>query len=298
MATGEQETDSEPEFSMRRISSATIAVIWILTGVLTGLPSGGARAVEVENLLAVCSNPNTPARDALDACRKVAEHGRLDARRRALVWLNAGIAAQSLGLYDEAAEAHGAAIDADPRLAAAYANRALAYDKLGDLNAALADHAAAISLQPNNSGAYLGRGILMLNRNAPERALPDFSKAIELDPESIPARYNRGLAFLQLGQGELAEIDFSAVIGRNPRDAGAYLNRGRARAASGKPGARNDFDRAIALKPEWAPAWLMRGRYLDRQGAVDQANADFLRAYQLGHSDPWLIERIRQMSGQ
>ncbi len=279
---------------MRRFLPAAI----VAAGMLSGLPMGAAAAGEVENLLALCSDPETPPRDALNACRWVAEHGRLDARRRALVWLNAGIAAHTQGLYAEAVEAHGAAIEADPRLSAAFENRALAYAKLNRLNEALADLAAAISLQPTEPGAYLGRGILMLNHGAPERALPDFAMAIELDPGLTTARYNRGLAFLQLGQNELAEVDFSAVIGRNPRDAGAYLNRGRARAAQGKAGARNDFDRAVALKPEWAPAWYMRGRFLDSAGAVDEANADFLRAYQLGHSDPWLIERMRRMSGQ
>ncbi|GEM_PF-1634699 len=279
---------------MRRFLPAAI----VAAGMLSGLPSGGAVASEVENLLALCSNPETPARDALSACRRVAERGRLDARRRALVWLNAGIAAHTLGLYAEAVEAHGAAIEADPRLSTAFENRALAYAKLNRLNQALADYAAAISLRPTDPGAYLGRGILMLNHGAPERALPDFGKAIEMDPSLTTARYNRGLAFLQLGRNELAEVDFSTVIGRNPRDAGAYLNRGRARAAQGKAGVRNDFDRAIALKPEWAAAWYMRGRFFDREGAIDEANADFLRAYQLGHSDPWLIERMRRMSGQ
>jgi tetratricopeptide (TPR) repeat protein len=279
---------------MRLVLPAAI----VAAGMLPGLLMGGAAASEVEILLEVCSNPEASAQDALNACRKVAEHGRLDARRRALVWLNAGIAAHALERYDEAAEAHGAAIEADPRLSEAFENRALAYAKLNRLDEALADYAAAISLRPNRPGAYLGRGTLMLNHGVPERALPDFAMAIELDPGLTTARYNRGLAFLQLGQHELAEADFSAVIGRNPRDAGAYLNRGRARAAQGKAGVRNDFDRAIALNPEWAAAWYLRGRLFDREGAVDEANASFLRAYQLGHSDPWLIERMRQMSGQ
>jgi hypothetical protein len=83
---------------MRRlISTAILAAL-----MQSGLPAGGAAAGEVENLLAVCSNPETPVRDALNACRRVAEQGRLDARRRALAWLNAGIAAQSLALYAEA----------------------------------------------------------------------------------------------------------------------------------------------------------------------------------------------------
>jgi len=270
----------------------------VAAGMLSGVPLGAAAASDVETLLALCSNPDTSARDALNACRRAVKNGRLDARRRALVWLNAGIAAHSLGRYVEAVEAHGDAIRADPRLSAAFENRALAYEKLNRIDEALADYAAAISLRPAEPGAYLGRGILMLNHGAPERALPDFAKAISLDPSLTTARYNRGLAFLQLGQHQLAEVDFTAVIGRNPRDAGAYLNRGRARAAQGKAGVRNDFDRAIALRPEWAAAWYMRGRLFDRVGAVDEANADFMRAYQLGHSDPWLIERMRQMSGQ
>ena len=159
---------------MRRLATTAIVIAWAWTGNPVGLPSAGAQNTDVENLLAVCSNPNTSAREALSACRSVAEHGRLDARRRALVWLNAGIAAYSLDLYAEAVEANGAAIEADPRLATAYANRALAYDKLGKLNEALADHAAAISLKPADPGGYLGRGILMLNRNAPgsRMALP------------------------------------------------------------------------------------------------------------------------------
>ncbi len=279
---------------MRRFLAAAL----VAASMLSGPPAGGATANDVENLLALCSNPETPARDALSACRKVAEHGRLDARRRALVWLNAGIAAHTLGRYAEAVEAHGAAVAADPRLSAAFENRALAYEKLNQINEALADYAAAISLRPKEPAAYLRRGILMLNHGAPDRALPDFGQAIELDLTLTTARYNRGLAFLQLGQDELAEADFTTVIGQNPRDAGAYLNRGRARAAQGRDGVRSDFDRAIALKPEWAAAWYVRGRYLDGRGAVDTANADFLRAYRLGHSDPWLIERMRTMSGQ
>ncbi len=101
-----------------------------------------------------------------------------------------------------------------------------------------------------------------------------------------------------MGQYQLAEADFSDVIGRNPRDAGAYLNRGRARAALGKKKAFNDLDRAVALQPEWGQAWFIRGRYREEQGDVEGANTDYLRAYQLGHSDPWLIQRVRELSGQ
>ena len=276
----------------------TLPAALILACAATAVPVAPAMGSETANLLAICSNPNTPAHDALMACRKVAEKGKLDRKRQALVWMNAGIAAYSLGLYGDAVHAHSQAIISDPRLYAAYENRARAYEKQNNVNEALSDYAAAISLTPQRPEAYLGRGILMLNRGAPERALPDFGRAIELDPKSLPARFNRGLAFLQLGQHQLAEADFSDVIGRSPQDAGAYLQRGRARAALGNGKAINDLDRAIALQPEWGMAWFVRGRYREAQGDVEGANDDYLRAYRLGHSDPWLIQRVRTLSGQ
>jgi len=278
---------------MRAMRHAPIALVALVAALTVSAPEAG----EVENLLAVCSDPSTPPADAYNACWRAAEKGRLDARRRALAWMNAGIAAYTLERYDAAVEAHGAAIEADPRLAAAFVNRARAYEKLDLPNEALADFASAISLEPSDPQAYLGRGALMLARGAPERALPDFGRAIALDPDLASARYNRGLAYLRLGDAAAAEADFSAVIGGDPREAGAFLNRARARALLGKPAARNDFDRAIALSPEWAVAWYLRGRYLDETGDAERANADFQRAYELGHSDPWLIERMRAISG-
>ena len=111
----------------------TIFVITIGVAISAGIAAPDVRANEIENLLALCSAPGTPAGDALKACRRVAEDGRLDGRRRALVWMNAGIAAAALGRHQEAVEAHGAAIIADPRLATAYVNRARAYEKLDRL---------------------------------------------------------------------------------------------------------------------------------------------------------------------
>ena len=258
---------------------------------------GGAQAQDVDNLLSRCSDPKTAPQQAWQACRTVAKEGRLDARRRALAWLNAGIAAYALGRYELAVGAHSEAIDADPGLAAAFENRALAQEKRGRLEEALADYASAISLDPKNADAYLGRGNLMLGQGKAERALADFTRAAELAPDLAPAHYNRGVALMRLGRHAEAEAAFSRVIGLNPRDAGAWLGRGRARATQDKAGALNDFNRAVTLAPEWGLPRYVRGRYLDARGQTEAANADLLRAYRLGYSDPWLIERVRRLSG-
>ena len=277
---------------MRRSFSA----VMLAAGLVLAAPAG-AMASAVENLLEVCSNPETPPQDALNACRRAAKEGDLESRPRALAWLNAGIAAYRLGRYAEAVAAQSEAIAADPALAEAFENRALAYEKLNRVDEALSDYAAAISLAPGNTGAHLGRGNLRLNRGEAEAALEDFDRALKLEPQLAAAHYNRGLALMRLGRFEEAERAFSRVIGQDPKDAEAWLSRGRARAAQEKPSALNDFDRAVTLRPEWALARYVRGRYLDDRGETEAANADLMRAWRLGYSDEWLIERVNRISG-
>ena len=65
----------------------------------------------------------------------------------------------------------------------------------------------------------------------------------------------------------------------------------------GLPAATEDFDQAIALQSDWAPAFFARGQYRDQLGDREGANADFIRAHELGYPDPWLIRRIREISG-
>ncbi len=272
----------------------------LLGGVLAAaaaLAPHGAAADAVENQLRVCSDSKTSPQEALRICRMVAKEGRLDDKRRAKAWLNAGIAAYALGQYELAVSAHGNAIEADPGLAAAFENRALAREKRGNDQAALEDYASAISLDSSNAGAYLGRGNLMLADGRAERALADFTRAAELQPKLAPAHYNRGLALMRLGRHGEAEAAFSRLIGMDPKDAGGWLGRGRARAAQDKEGALGDFTRAVTLEPEWAVARYLRGRYLDSRGDTEAANTDLMRAYRLGYSDPWLVERVRRMSG-
>jgi tetratricopeptide (TPR) repeat protein len=144
----EQDWNANRRFRMRHPLNACLIACWV-----AALSPAAVLADDVANLLEVCSNTKTPPLEAYNACARVAGEGRLDAKRRALVWMNAGIAAHTLGRFDAAVDALGQAIDADPRLGAAYVNRALAQEKRNNLNQALADFATAISLEPTNPEA-------------------------------------------------------------------------------------------------------------------------------------------------
>lgn len=270
----------------------SLAVL-VLIGAL--VPSG-ARA-DLERFVEICGGAKSTAREIVNFCQKAIETGRLNREARAQVYANLSIGYYELQQYMGAVNAATRALENDPGLVAALLNRAKAHEKLLKLEEAIDDYERALALDPNAADAYLGRGILLLRHGRAYASIPDLSKALLIDRELGVARFNRGLAFLEIGQPSRAQEDFSELIRQNPEDAEAFLYRGQARAALNRPEAAGDFDKAVQLAGEWGMAWFVRGRYRDSTGDREGANSDFLRAYELGHDDPWLIERVREIGG-
>lgn len=255
-----------------------------------------AEAGTLENLLDICGKPSASPQDTVSFCQRALASEELDARTRAEVNINLGIGYFELGRYGPAIAAYTAAIDDAPDMAAAYLNRARAREREGQLQEAVDDYSETLSLDPAASDAYLGRGALLLAHGDPERAVSDFSRALELNGRWLAPRFNRGLAYLALGDFSAAASDFTFVIEHDEEDASAWISRGRARAELGDSGALEDFDKAIELQPEWGAAWFARGQFYDSQSERERADSDFFRAHELGHADPWLIERVREIS--
>lgn len=273
---------------MRRILSAFV--------MLAGLIAGPAMA-QVENLIEICGDPDASPRDVVSFCQRAISTGKLNPKAEAQVRANMGVGFFELGSYNEAIAEYTRAIESEPTMVGAYLNRARAYERLTRLPEAAADFARAIELDPQAADAYLGRGAMLLARGDPGRSIDDFSAAIRLQPAWVTPYFNRGAAYFQLGYYQEAEADFTTVLQRSGQDAGAYLYRARSRAALGQGSAGGDFDKALELDPEWAGGWFARGQYWDRQGNREAANRDFLRAYELGYPDPWLLKRVREISG-
>lgn len=244
-----------------------------------------------------CAGAESSAHEMVNFCSKALETGRLPARAKAQVFSNLSIGYMDLRQMDSALWAANEAVKADGRLVPAYLQRAKVLEEMQRARDAAADYQTALKLDGRSAAAWSGRGVLLLRQGDARRAVKDLSTALSLEPRSAQIRFNRGLAFLAAGDAQSADADFTAVIRANPNDAGAYLHRARARAALRRADARQDFDQAIALSSEWPLAWYERGRYLDQIGDREAANADFLRAYDLGHSDPWLLNRVREISG-
>ena len=254
-------------------------------------------AAKLEDLLQVCSSPKSSPENALRFCQMALDTGELGRKNTALVHHNAGLAAYDLGRFAAALASQDEAIRLDPRMARAYVSRGQVRETLGRPKDARLDYETAIGIDRKDPTAYLARGELNFAEGAWEAAVEDFSTAARLDRRWTAPLFERGRAHFALGDYARAEQDFSAVIAMDPPDATAWVNRGEARAALGSARALKDFDRAVLLAPEWGGAYYARGRYLDRAGQTEEANADFLRAFQLGHSAPDLIERVQALSG-
>lgn len=259
--------------------------------------SAAPGSAQLRNAVEICGDAQAAPRDIVRFCRMALDTGKLDPLAAAQVNANLGVGYFELGRYAEAADAYTAAIADAPEMVAAYVNRARAYERLQRPDDASADYSQAVELDPDAADAYLGRGVLLLRHGESGRAIDDFTAAMRAEPDWAAPRFNRGVAYLNTGENAEAARDFAEVLRRSPEDAAAWINRGRALAALDDPDAEAHFDRAVRLDPEWSGAWFARGKFHDEQGAREAANADFLRAYELGHADPWLIQRVREISG-
>jgi tetratricopeptide (TPR) repeat protein/S1-C subfamily serine protease len=165
--------------------------------------------------------------------------------------------------------------------------RSLALKDLGRYQEALASTSEAIRLDELETirlGEQAIPDTLMLTEKANLfLALKQYSSAIEIYTQNISRGEkewdysNRGAAKTESGDPEGAIVDYNRAIAINPQYAKAYFNRGNAKSVLGdKKGAIADLDRAIAINPQYLKAYsnrgLIRSELGDKEGAIDDYN--------------------------
>lgn len=247
--------------------------------------------------LEVCADLDAPVGDVAHHCRRAIQSESLSESQEFGAQVNLGEALLALGQPSLAWDAFNAAAALRPDRVEPFIGRADASEKRGMTDQAAADWFAALRLAPGSLDARLGKGAFHMRMNAPAAALKEFDAALQIDPEAFDALFNRGLAYFAMGRMAAADQDFSAVLREYPADAGAYYHRARARSAQNPAAAVADYDQASMHAPEWADPWFESGKALERLGRVDEANQRYRRAFELGHKDPWLLQRITSLGG-
>lgn len=242
-----------------------------------------------------CGDPQLPARQAAQFCARALESG-LSRSDEALAALNLGGAFLEMNRPLQARSAYERAIEAAPNDARGHAGRADALATLGDLGAAAVSWNQAVKLAPRNPAILGGRGAFRLRAGNPGGALQDIEAALRRSRGDPALIFNRALALVELGRTGEAEASFSALIRANPDDIGALMQRARLKRQTDRPGALRDYAAVIDAEPTWSQPYVERGSLYEAMGRDSAAETDFRRAWELGHRDEYLAERIRAIA--
>ena len=137
-------------------------------------------------------------------------------------------------------------------------------------------------------------GVAQLSRGDNEAAVAAFTRALDagdLGPGLVPTAYfDRALAYFRLEQADLGLADITSAIAKKPDYIEAYLVRGHFYAREGNAKeAEADFDSAIRLRPDRSDLYFARGRSRWDMGDFADAATDFGQASRLNAQEPYSI---------
>src|SRR5215467_8475346 len=134
-----------------------------------------------------------------------------------------------------------------------------------------------LKTQPEHADALHLSGVIALQTHNYQTALHLIDRAIQIRPDAT-CYSNRGAALQGLTQLEAAVASYDRAIALKPDFAEAYSNRGNAlRDLRQLEAALASYDRAIALKPDCAEAYSNRGNTLRELAQLEAALASYDR---------------------
>jgi tetratricopeptide (TPR) repeat protein len=184
-------------------------------------------------------------------------------------------------------------------------------DGRNDPAAAVSAAEAALRIDPRNESAHVQLGSIFLSHNTPDAALDVFTDAQAVLPQSLLVRLGRGLAFKELQRWDDAETEltrclpnllaFDALatiliqrgrfadaaqlaqrfLGAAPNDYRPWYFTASAKEAQDLPGVESDVRRSIRLRPQFAAAHALLGKWLLKQDRLAEAAVELEEAARL-----------------
>jgi tetratricopeptide (TPR) repeat protein/S1-C subfamily serine protease len=202
-----------------------------------------------------------------------------------LAWYGKGKALEGQSKYPEAVRAFETSLLKQPSYTPALYALSAIYGLLKDYEEALAVINKAIQFAPKNANLYNEKWIVLNNLKRYQEALLAINEAIALSPRA--AFYsNRGNTYYDLKDYPKAIADYDKAIAINPEYAVAYSNRGTTYSAlKDYPKAIADYDKAIAINPEDAQAYNNRGITYSDLKDYPKAIADYIKFIAINPED-------------
>ncbi len=151
-----------------------------------------------------------------------------------------------------------------------------------DLEQLLERHLAALDAQPSDPVLLDRVGQILVTLNRPAEAVPFLEQAVEAEPWSVVARFDLAGACARSGQPDKAVEHYGVLVQAGTTDARVYHNQALALRQLGRNAeAASAFQRATALAPDEAPAWLGLAISLEATGQRAEAAAALERYLEL-----------------
>jgi tetratricopeptide (TPR) repeat protein len=149
--------------------------------------------------------------------------------------------------------------------------KARSLEFLGRSDEALAIWQKCLELNPQYSHAYFGMGNVAAKKEELEEAVALFQRAIELDPSFFLARAALADVYLRMNRPEEAIETLEAFLARDPRSQGYYLLARAWDQLQQPEKARENYQSAIRLYPQYAEAHHGLARVQIRLGEREAA---------------------------
>ncbi|MEG3843428.1 tetratricopeptide repeat protein [Microcoleus sp. herbarium14] len=188
------------------------------------------------------------------------------------------------GKIKEAIVACQQALKIRPDFIHAYVTLGNALQAGGKMEAAIRSYSQALELQPNFAEVRANIGSMYFKMERLEEAIAHYQQAIALSPDLAGAHWNLGKVYHKHGNIEAAIACFKRTSELNPQLVGAdfHFNLGNRLFSQGKRDeAIESYEKAIAIKPDWAEAYGNIGSARSQQGDLDAAIAYYQKAVAL-----------------
>ncbi|PSB54070.1 hypothetical protein C7B67_00590 [filamentous cyanobacterium Phorm 6] len=193
-------------------------------------------------------------------------------------YVTLGNALQAEGKIEAAIRSYSQALELQPNFAEVRANIGSMYFKMGRLEEAIAHYKQAIVLSPDLAGAHWNLGKVYHKHGDIEAAIACFQRTSELNPQLVGADFHFNLANRLFTQGKRDEAieSYEKAIAIKPDWAEAYGNIGSARSQQGDlDAAIVNYQKAVALKPELEVLHFNLGNSFLQQNKYEEAITNY-----------------------
>lgn len=265
-------------------------------------PAGSQLPQTAVTALQICrkSEDGLPARMRSVACDLVLSAPSAGPTERMAAHLGKALALRELGQPAQSLQELDRALEISPEDGSVQLARAEVLSDMGNGDGALEAYAQAVRIDPDDPRPRQGRVDMLMDRGRYAEAIADFDVLLR-QAEDPGVYYNgRGVARLRLLDREkpftdspafkqiLSDFDRAVETMHGTDRAAAFFNRAELRLEQHQwEAARQDYDQALALRPDRVRYLLGRARAQRGAGELAGARTDYDRIAVLPNADPW-----------